>query len=388
MQATAQQFPISQSRRSVVIPLVHEALTASEKRDVISSLHSMRRREYPSFLSSPHSSIHLNSHFNTQYTGVVGVGSPPQHLQVIFDTGSGNFFVNSKLCKDATCKSRKAYDHRDSKTYKKLGGDIEVCFASGQVTGVLSQDTLSIAGITLEDQHFAEVTDEDGGVFLTSKFSGLLGLGFAPLAAEETVSVFDSIVRSGDLEWNVFSFYYSLDPEEKSELVVGDVNEKRYTGEIHWVPLVEEPWYWTVEMTDVRLGERSFGFCEKEGCKATIDTGTTMLSAPSRDLDVLFEALDKDCTEFLEYPDLVYVIGGREYRVPSRDYIITIDSTGKDPAGVHSDGFTECTLAFMSLDVDPPQGPMWVLGDIFLSSYYTIFDRDRMSLGFAKANHN
>ena len=387
LQATAQQYPISHPHRSLVIPLVRKGLSPSEKRDLILSLHAMHIPSYPSFLSSSHSSIHLRSYYNTEYTGLVDIGTPPQSLEVIFDTGSGNFFVNSRLCQDDTCKSRKAYDHEGSHTYTKVGGEIEVSFASGQLTGVISQDTVTIAGISLQGQHFAEVTDENGEVFETSKFSGILGLGFSPLAAKETVSLFDNIVRSGELDWNVFSFYYSLDPEEESELIVGDVNQDKFVGELHWVPLVEEPWYWTVELTDVRLGERSFGFC-RDGCKATLDTGTAMLSAPSADLDVLFGMLDKNCGEFLEYEDIVYVIDSREYRIPSRDYIITIDSDGEDPAGVHSPGFTECTLAFMAIDLDPPQGPMWVLGDIFLSNYYTVFDRDSMSLGFAKAIHN
>jgi hypothetical protein len=101
-------------------------------------------------------------------------------------------------------------------------------FGTGSISGIICQDTVTIGGIELPSQYFAEVTDENGGVFYNGKFSGLMGLGFKKLSAKGTIPIFDSIINSHALSSNVFSFFYSLDQTEDSELMIGDTNPDKY----------------------------------------------------------------------------------------------------------------------------------------------------------------
>lgn len=44
----------------------------------------------------------------------------------------------------------------------------------------------------------------------------------------------------------------------------------------------------------------------------------------------------------------------------------------------------ECAPVFMPLDYPEPIGPLWIMGDIFMSRYVSIFDRDTNKVGFGK----
>merc|ERR1719181_1300716 len=114
-------------------------------------------------------------------------------------------------------------------------------------------------------------------------FDGILGLALPQLAEAQEFSLMDSMVKSGLLEKNIFSVYFtrSDNAEDNSEVLFGAVRESRMATPLHWVP-VSNPGYWQVEMSDMLLGNETLDICGSQGCQVGLDTGTSLLAGPPR----------------------------------------------------------------------------------------------------------
>lgn len=329
-------------------------------------------------LRSEEGSIVVNDYENSQYYGEITLGTPPQSFEVIFDTGSSDLWVAGSSC-DSSCGRHAEYDSSKSSTYQANGTAFDIMYGSGPVSGYQSVDNLEWGGLAVKDQMFAEVTDAQGlGLaYKLGKFDGILGLAFPVLSVNHVPTVFQNTVEQGLVSRGEFSFFLGNCRSDEGELLLGGTDPNYYKGEFDYVPLSSAT-YWEINMDKMIVAGTVYG----EKSKAIVDSGTSLLTGPSKYVEDIAKQLGaKEMGRTGEYlmdcdanaPDLEFVLGDKTYILSPEDYLI--------PDG------DLCLLGMIGLDIPPPNGPLWILGDVFMRKYYTVFDVANTQVGFAEAVH-
>lgn len=355
---------------------------------------------------------------NAQYYGTVKIGTPAQEMQVVFDTGSSDFWVPSQACltKSANCANKRAFDSDASSSFENVAKDAKshfnIMYGSGAVSGKFIEETITLAeDYTVEGQTIAIVdsTDGLGPVYKHSKFDGILGLAFPSISRDPGVNtVIPNLKEKGGLDNATFSFYLGDDAD--GELAIGGYNEDRMEdpSQINWVDLVV-PAYWLVDVDQVKFGDEIISNQKNGGI---MDTGTSLIYGPKAEVMQMANSLKAkwvpkyqlfklDCDT--KIPDLELSIGGQAYNIPgdrlrlgnggscffSVAIMMMFGADGE--GGTLDEEFKEEVVYEMGSSskrgVTPIpfelSGMTWLVGDVFLRTVYTIYDYDNEKMGFA-----
>jgi len=332
--------------------------------------------------------IPLTDFQDAQYYGPITIGTPAQHFTVVFDTGSSNLWVPSTHCNSIACLLHTRYNAEHSTTWKKNGTAFHIQYGSGSLDGVISVDVVNIGGLAIKDQGFAEATALPGLTFAVGRFDGILGLGFDTISVDGVVPPWYNLLSQGLVKEKVFSVWLSKDPRGQNggQLILGGVSDDYYTGDIFYVPLTEKT-YWQFQVADVLFGGASQGYCGVGGCKAIADTGTSLIAGPAKQIAELNrklgainiiagEAVFPSCDNIWKLPNVSFVIGGKHFELSPLEYVVQSET---------DNGSGTCISGFLGIDIPEPAGPLWILGDVFISTYYTVFDFGKERVGFARA---
>uniref|UniRef100_A0A8D1BVJ4 Peptidase A1 domain-containing protein n=1 Tax=Sus scrofa TaxID=9823 RepID=A0A8D1BVJ4_PIG len=305
----------------------------------------------------------LRNYFDMAYVGNISIGTPPQQFSVIFDTGSSDLWVPSIYCQSRACNTHRVFDPFKSTTFRYSGVPIELEYASGMMSGYLGYDTVRVMW-TPQDQEFGYSQWEENEAFDHAMFDGMLGLGYPGLAIEDTTPVFDNLRKRGLIAQPVFAFYLSTPHNPKFR------EKESRQGSTNMIP---GPYLITW---------RGYVVACKSGCQAVIDTGSSLLIGPTKEVINIQKLINAkpfqeefliQCSTMNTLPDFIFTINNVQYPVPARAYIQKGSSTGR------------CYSNFSGGTEDLSDKEFWILGDVFLRLYFTVFDRGQDRIGLAPA---
>merc|ERR1711935_406740 len=105
--------------------------------------------------------------------------------------------------------------------------------------------------------------------------------------------------------------------------------------------------YWEVSMDELKFGDSTI---VSSSTKAIIDSGTSMLAGPKDMVSKLATAAGAtslmgkeyviDCSKIASLPDLDITLGGKPFKLTSKDYVLQVSS--------------QCLFAFVGIDVPAP----------------------------------
>lgn len=232
----------------------------------------------------------LKNFANSQYYGVIQVGSPAQSFKVIFDTGSSNLWIQSAICKTVGCLQHKGFDHTASTTFQQhyVNGKIPVFsikYGTGRIAGEFVKDTVTIAGITVSDQIFGLTYREEGFAFNNVPFEGILGLSFPTISKSNSIPFFDMVMSEKLLRKNIFSIFLS-EKENESNISFGNVNKQNMLSNFTFVDVVSKT-YWEIEIQNIKIGGKLTDYCDRlkllsGKCGVAIDSGTSLYAGPTK----------------------------------------------------------------------------------------------------------
>lgn len=369
----------------VTLPLVHKPKTMAQRR-AMSARRTERMEKYAAeYSAGSMPTIPLTDVQDSEYFGPVLVGTPPQEFLMIYDTGSSNLWIPSKSC-DNCKKNSPLYDSGASSTYTANGQSFALQYGTGSCKGFLSNDDVSLGGLSIDNFAFGEVTHEAKLVFGQAPFDGIIGFGPAAAAVDQVPMPMDELVRQGKLDKNIFSFYLSSNHSESpsgtggSAIVLGGTDPRYYKGDFTYTPLSKAAStlpYWLIKADDILVGGQSISACNGVlGCQMVVDTGTSILAGPPNAVNALLDPIGEvhsNCSNVNTLPTITFSFNGVDFPLKPEFYVIRVT----DDRGV-----SECELGIQGVNAGLP---IWILGDPFLRQYYTVWDAEEERVGFATA---
>ncbi|KEI40852.1 carbohydrate-binding module family 43 protein [Mixia osmundae IAM 14324] len=377
------------------LPLVPRRSTQLKKRNDLARKGYLSKRDV---LNVP-----LQVFENLEWYSTISIGTPPQQINVIMDTGSSDLVIPTLPCSLSStatyCGSALSdgdvFNSSSSSTFKASSERVTYTYGTGAATGIAASDTITLANASIPGIAFAAAATTQGIGETGSDVAGIMGLPRSSANSQVTPGLLTSLLQSDRLEAPQFSIYQARGSKGTlGQITLGGNDSRLYdasTLEWHDVALTSQS-YWTLPLTGLRKdGEDislqdtgSAPYITSNGDPIVItDSGTSAMLLPSDILDSLFSDVRS--------AQKVDLGGASGYVLPCSSRIqVSLQFGGVRLTGLamlqrHPGGCASPTRSQHRLPGTSSSLPAWILGAPFLKNVYAIhsLETTRGRMGFA-----
>lgn len=336
----------------------------------------------------PLTCVTSKNYMNAQYTVEVQVGSPPQTMDAVPDTGSFELILASTGCEG--CAPHKLFDREQSNSFSNRGDIVETHFGQGRVRSQVHYDKVVLGSLQVSRQSVLLMQQNDLRGFAEASYDAVMGLGMQTNARSNDTDL--SLMSS--LGTNTVGVCYGQRDGDPGRLQVGGgIPGLTYTqfpviGDLHWA----------IRLDGMSVGGGPSLSCDgPPHCSAIIDSGTSLIAVPAATLDQLLLTIgdvNPDCSNIDSLPTLHLQLGGHTLELPPQLYVAKLKDVEEEQTvgwGMFKFPFKTgrlveaCLPLFMEMDMTTAlHGPVWILGMPFLRAYSATFNRDKREIGLAQ----
>lgn len=341
------------------------------------------------------------------YRAALQVGTPPQHVEVILDSGSSDLWLpqpgtirssnTSQVSWTQSNQSQAIYfDTDDSSSFRSNNSDFFITYRDGSTAaGTWGTDTISFGSDwTVENVSFATVNQ-------TNATMGILGLGLPGIEAtvdfigadgepHGTYSNFPMLLKEQGLISRVsYSLWLNSANASSGSLIFGGIDHSKYEGDLFRVPLIRT--YQTNNPITTSIMLHGIGSHEGDlvdcSLPVLLDSGATMSYLPQPFVSAIGSVIKGRYDEENNIQvcscnntgELLFNFSGITIKLDLATTLFPLFSTDGD--FVYDSGQQVCALPFVSTEDN------FVLGDNVLRAAYLVFDYENYEVGLAQAVH-